>query len=336
MTSPAAATPTAVSSIVGVVGYGVTGSRVGAQLARQRLRIAVFDPTVYVKRVGVVNVHQSADLAATDVIALCQPGGHAELAADYLAEGVCVVSTSADVADVRAMLELDDLARRHEATLIIGAGMSPGLSGLLANYLAGQLHVAEEFHVATHGTAGPACATQHHHALGETALGWHDGAWIERPGGSGRELDWFPEPIGARDCYRASLVDPIIMHRLFSDALRISARVSGTRRDRLTARLPMLVPPHADGDLGAVRVEVRGASATGARNTLIAGASGPTGDLAAAVATAAVEACLSDTLQPGAYVVGEAALDPAGMLRRVVELGVVLQEFTGVARATTW
>ena len=69
----------------------------------------------------------------------------------------------------------------HGATLIVGAAMSPGLTGLLADHLWRQLHVAEEIHVATHGTAGPACAARHHDALGETAIGWHDGAWIERP-----------------------------------------------------------------------------------------------------------------------------------------------------------
>jgi hypothetical protein len=35
-------------------------------------------------------------------------------------------------------------------------------------------------------------------------------------------------------------------------------------------------------------------------------------------------------------VVGEAALDPSSMLRRAVDRGVQLQEFTGVARSSTW
>jgi hypothetical protein len=212
--------------------------------------------------------------------------------------------------------------------------MSPGLSGLLINHLWRQLHVAEEIHVATHGTAGPACAARHHEALGETALGWHDGMWIERPGGSGRELNWFPEPIGARDCYRAALPDPFLIQRMFPTVSRISARVSGTRRDRLTARLPMLTPPHAAGDIGAVRVEVRGAAQDGSRLTVIAGASGPTGDLAAAVMSACVEACLGGSIEPGVHLVGGQTLDTPSLLRRSVELGVMLQEFTGVPRSS--
>lgn len=322
-------------AIIGLVGCGVTGRRVLAHLDQLGVRVAVYDPAAGALSPSVVRVATAADLAVTDVVALCQPHPHAELAADYLAAGVSVVSVSADMQDVRELLDLDSVARRHGAALVVGAAMSPGLSGLLADHLWRQLAVAEEIHVATHGTAGPACAAQHHDALGDTALGWHDGDWIERPGGSGRELDWFPEPIGAKDCYRAALPDPMLLHRLFPSASRISARVSGTRRDRLTARLPMLTPPHPAGDIGAVRVEVRGAAADGARVTVIAGASGHTADLAAAVVAASVQQCLAGA-EPGLHLVGSTTFDPPGLLRRIVDLGVHLEEFTGVARATAW
>ena len=335
-TAPVMSSSGDAAPIVGLVGYGVTGRRVATHLSRRRTRIAVFDPLITGAPRRTVVVGQAADLSVTDVVVLCQPHPHAQLAAEYVNAGVSVVSMSADVNDVRVLIDLDDVARRSGVALIVGAAMSPGLSALLADHLSRQLHGAEEIHVATHGTAGPACAAQHHEALGETAIGWHDGTWIERPGGSGRELNWFPEPIGARDCYRAALADPILLHRTFPQASRISARVSGTRRDRLTARLPMLTPPHAAGDLGAVRVEVRGAAPDGGRLTVIAGASGPTGDLAGAVATACVESCLAGTLGPGVHLVGSPALDPPAMLRRVVDLGVRLQEFTGVARASSW
>ncbi|MEP7046111.1 MAG: hypothetical protein ABI949_05500 [Ilumatobacteraceae bacterium] len=324
------------SPIVGVVGNGVTGRRLTTLLLRQGMNVAIFDPSATGVPRGAVELGHATDLAVTDVIALCHPHPHADLAAEFLGRGVSVVSMSADIGDVRVLLDLDDLARRSGAALVVGAAMSPGLSGLLVGHLWRQLHVAEEIHVATHGTAGPACAMQHHDALGETAIGWHDGGWIERPGGSGRELNWFPEPIGARDCYRAALPDPLLLHRIFPGASRISARASGTRRDRLTARFPMLTPPHAAGDVGAVRVEVRGAASDGARVTVIAGASGPTSDLAAAVTAACVEACITEDVAAGVHVVGGSTLDSPGLLRRAVELGVELQEFTGVARSSAW
>ena len=34
--------------------------------------------------------------------------------------------------------------------------------------------------------------------FGGRALDWRDGGWAQRPGGSGRELCWFPDPVGGR------------------------------------------------------------------------------------------------------------------------------------------
>ena len=131
--------------------------------------------------------------------------------------------------------------------------MSPGLSGLLARHLSSRLHRVDELHVAMHGAAGPACARVHHRSLSGRSPGYIDGEWKEFHGGSGRELCWFPEPVGAVDCYRAESPLPILLHRAFPEAQRISSRRSATRRDRLTARLPMLRPPHAEGGVGALR-----------------------------------------------------------------------------------
>jgi hypothetical protein len=162
-------------------------------------------------------------------------------------------------------------------------------------------------------------------ALGTTALGWHDGQWIEPAGGSGRDLVWFPEPVESNDCYRAALGDPLLLHRSFPDASRISARVSATRRDRLTARLPMLTPPHASGDLGAVRVEARGAAADGSRVTVIAG-----------VAACTAAQVVRRGLAAGVHAPGDVTLDRLDLLHEATGIGVQVQEFTGLGRATSW
>jgi len=334
------------TSIIGVVGGGVTGARVIGLLAGRGVRVAVFDTlrsaaSAAARPVGGVVVNRVEDLMVCDLVVLCQPAPHAELASRFLREGTPVVSISDDLDDLRVMLGLADVTRRGEVPLVIGAGMAPGLSGLLARYLAAQLYVVDELHVATHGTAGPACARQHHHALGTTALGWHDGEWIEPPGGSGRDLVWFPEPIKANDCYRGALGDPLLLHRAFPDVSRISARVSATRRDRLTARLPMLTPPHPEGDLGAVRVEARGSAADGSRVTVIAGAASNTARLAAAVAAVtAVQVVLAgragNGLEPGVHTPGDLALEPLDLLHHATAAGVQVQEYTGLSRATSW
>jgi hypothetical protein len=325
-----------IGSIVGVAGCGVTGGRVVSNLAGAGRRVAVYDPVQTTVPSGAVRVDDAVDLAVCDVVVLAHPAPHEQLAQRFLKSGASVVSISDDIDDVRALLDLRADAEENDAVLVVGCGVSPGLSGLLARYLAGQLHTLDELHVAIHGTAGPECARQHHRALGDTALGWHDNEWIEPPGGSGRDLVWFPEPIAAHDCYRAALADPLLLQRAFPTAARISARVSATRRDRLTARLPMLLPPHATGDPGAVRVEARGADARGGRQTVMAGASAPTAELAAAVAVAVALTLVDHRPVAGVYGTADAALEPLELLRLATDFGVRVQEFTGVARATSW
>lgn len=327
--------------IAGIHGCGVTGQATGRVLRSIGVRQAWFDAAVgaaerATRRFGGVVLDDVADLAVVDVVVVASPPAHAAVVRSFIAEGRDVVSVSDDLADVRELLHLDEFAKHHGVRLVVGAGLAPGLSGVLARHLVGLLDVADEIHIATHGTAGPACARQHHDALGDTSMGWHDGEWVERPGGSGRELCWFPEPVGPADCYRAALADPVLLHRAFPGVERISSRVSATRRDRLTARLPMLSPPHAEGDRGAVRVEVRGAGADGARVTHVVGAVGRAGDLAGTVAALYAQACIQRRLGPGVTVAGERPDLDRWMLSAIADAGVMMQEYTGVARASSW
>jgi hypothetical protein len=327
--------------IIGIVGAGVTGTACGRVLQAEGVRIAWLDTEAgaaarAASRVGGLAVHAIDEIAAADVAVLCSPGPHATLAADLLIHGVHVVSVNDDTDDVAELLSLDGVAATCATTLVVGAALAPGLSGLLARHLGEQLTVVDEIHVAMHGTGGRACARQHHRALGARSLGWRDGDWIEQAGGTGRELNWFPEPIGAVDCYRAAVADPLLLHEAFPTAGRISARVSATRRDRLTARLPMLAPPRRHGDVGGIRVEVRGASGAGARITHVAGASGRAGDIAGKVAATSALAAAFGRMSSGVQVLGADAAIAHWMLPRIVTHGVTLLEFTGVPRATAW
>ena len=303
-----------------------TVSIIGSGVVAERLRRIASDPH---RLVG-------ADPAATRraqiaVLATAEP--HVTRAAELLADGIHVVSTSGSVDDVRALLDLDDAARDSGVALVVGAAVSPGLSGLLARRLAGHLASCQELHVALHGTSGPSCARAHHDALGGWAVGWHDDHWIERPAGSGRELCWFPEPVGARDCYRGAMPDPVLLHRSFPDVERISARVSATRRDRFTARLPMLSPPHREGGIGALRVEARGRDADGARVTLIMGIAELIGTAAAAVASAFVDHLAASPALAGVVTSSDGDLPTQQLLNTAARGGVRLQSFTGLVSA---
>jgi hypothetical protein len=306
---------------VAVIGRGVVGGRIIQ-------RLALVTPDVHV--IDLDPRRGRIDPARYSVAVLAQPGPHVDLATELLNRGVPVVSVGEGLDDTRALLDLDDLARAAGVPLVVGAGMSPGLTGLLARHLADQLTGCDEIHIAVHGTAGPSCARQHHRALSGQAVGLHDGEWIRRPAGSGRELCWFPEPVGAYDCYRAELASPIVLHHVFPEVTRLSERMSANRRDRFTARLPMLRPPHVEGGVGAVRVEVRGSDENGGRRTLVVGIAELVGTAAAATATAFAGAAVRDELDAGVVCAGDQRLDTAGLLRTIGHLGVRLQEFTGV------
>lgn len=301
-----------------VVGNGIVGRRIDRVLGTYR-------PSYHDPRHGSVPATRPGDVAV-----LAHPVEHAPLARILGRRGTSVVTVGDQLDDIRELLELGDEFADSGATLVIGAGMSPGLSGLLARHLGNQLAHVDEIHVAVHGTAGPACARDHHNSLRRRSYGWHDGEWVVHVGGSGRELCWFPEPVGAMDCYRAQIAEPLLLHRAFPTATRLSGRRAATRRDRLTARLPMLRPPHGEGGIGAVRVEVRGRDQLGGRQCLIGGLAELVGTAAGATAAAFATMVLEHRFAPGEVLASDAALPTHDVMRRVETFGVRLQEFTGV------
>jgi hypothetical protein len=249
------------------------------------------------------------------------------VAKEFLGKGVSIVSTSDDIADCLNLLSLSELATENKATLIIGAASSPGMSGLLVRNLSKAFDSIDEVHIALHGTGGPACARQHHRALSGQSIGWHDGEWLRRPAGSGRELCWFPEPVGAYDCYRGELPDPLLIKRAFPELVRVTARVSATRRDRVFARLPMLIPPRAEGGMGGLRVEVRGTK-NGERVVDVVGVAERVGQVAGVVSGCVARSIsVSEISQPGAFVLGESSLPNEALLSRVMVSGVQAHSF---------
>ena len=320
---------------VAVVGLGVVGARVARQLTSSSIPVLVHDrradlQNVTARALKAGEIDSAIDLhpGETSVVVLATPSRQGTLTRRLVERGLNVVCTSDDVEDVRDLLELDGVARANNVSIVVGAAASPGLSGLLVAELASRVDVIDEIHVGVHGTGGPACARQHHRALAGDAPGWHDGEWISRPGGSGRELLWFPEPIGGRDCYRAELADPLTLQRAFPSASRISARMSATRRDRLTARLPMMSPPHAEGGIGGVRVEIRG-SRGGERRTEVAGTAERTGIISGAMASAAAVSALSSVLPVGVVVLGAPGVPNGAILDDVIKRGITIFEYVG-------
>ena len=324
--------------MIGIIGAGITGARLVEQLAGSA-PLAILDRNPE-RAARLAAVHRSTshpitsvrrnDLFGCEVVVVACAPPHANLTKALVEGGSHVVSMSDDLTDVVAMLNRSRETAARRRTMVVGAAASPGLTSLLVRQVAGSFDSIDEVHVAVHGTGGPNCARQHHRALSGEALGWHDGEWLRRPGGSGRELCWFPEPVGPYDCYRSAMADPIVLRRAYPQLQRISARTSATRRDRLTARLPMLAPPNAEGGMGAVRIEVRGHRGT-AREVVVAGVAERLAQIAAVVAasTARQLAAAPESFVPGGQVLGEPVVPNEAILAGAVHAGLRIHRFVG-------
>ena len=254
-----------------------------------------------------------------------------------LAESSHVVTPVDEPDLLRRTMAMDDRARQNGCAVALGAAMAPGLSCVLARYLCGDggssylggFDVVEELHVASAGTGGPTCARRHHTALAAISVDWQEGSWRRRPGGAGRELVWFPGPVGGADCYRAHLADPMLLAPAFPSARRITARIEATRRDRLTSPLPMLRKPHPEGLTGAVRVEMRGFVGAEAVTRIVGSAGRPAVIAAAVSAVAARWAAQGRLARTGVAGLAEMVDDPAGFARELGDYGVTISGFVG-------
>jgi Oxidoreductase family, NAD-binding Rossmann fold len=263
-----------------VSGVGAVGARAARHLvADAAVEAVLIDEPDRKRQAAVVRslggraeAVDDADPTLADLVLLASPPPrHVAAARRAVAAGRHVVSVADSVAAVEDLLDLHAEARERKVTVAVGAGFGPGLSCVLARHAAGEFDTVDEIHVAHQGTGGPACARQHHSALRGVGFDWRDHTWRRRPPGSGRELCFFPDPIGGADCYRAALPDALLLVPAFPGVARVTARLAATRRDRLTAGLPMLRPPHAEGRIGGLRVEVRGRRGS-TRDTLVLGA----------------------------------------------------------------
>lgn len=327
---------------VAVLGIGAVGARAARQLAssEQVTKLTLAD-VVPGRADGAVR--SIADLGRTAAAAsvegwaegaqvgvLASPAGdHRRQAERLLEQGAHVVSTSDDVDEVVALLDLDAEARARGLSVVIGAGFAPGLTDVLAAHAASTFDSVEEVHVAKVGTAGPSCARSHHQALTGEALDWRNGAWQRRRAGSGRELCWFPDPVGGQDCYRGVLPDAHLLLGAFPGADRITARMGATRRDRLTSGLPMLRKPHPEGTIGAVRVELRGRRGQALEVSVLGSMDRPGVAAGCIAAVAALRAGEGDVRRLGAAGLAE-LVEPVPFLTELARRGVRAAAFDGV------
>jgi hypothetical protein len=256
------------------------------------------------------------------------PQQQAELASQAVSVGDDVIAVTDDAATLESLLELDGPAASRGVRVVAGVGMSPGLSCLMASYGAEQFDVLDEVHVARVGTGGAMCRAERRRALRQGGREWRGGGWQRTRPGAGRELVWFPDPLGARDCYLVGTGEPVLLHRRSPELRRAVVRMAMSRRERLCVGLPSLLPASLvellqgggdrHGGIGGVRVELRGSRGS-SRQTVVLGAI----DLPS-MATGAIVAEVAERLDleaPGARGLGEWS-DPGEVLSGLRDRGV--------------
>lgn len=204
-------------------------------------------------------------------------GGPAERAVfeRALEAGVPAAGCADEDDTIRSVLDLDDAAREAGVTLAAGCGLAPGLSDVLARHAADAVESVDEIHVARAGSAGPACRSAILRAGRGSVSEWRDGAWARHRAGSGRQLVWFPSPVGGLDCHRAGSGEAALLLDAFPTLRRATMRIASplgpgrhTPGMRLLGHIPVVSASltggastrrkDPEGDWGAVWVEVRG------------------------------------------------------------------------------
>ena len=322
-----------------VIGAGAVGTKVAQQLLSSNSVDKIILRDTSPEKLGIASktlgnrvevehfpFSQNMD---TDLVIVASPRGtqlEAVKKAVSLRRPTVVVSDG--LSETVSILSLEKEAFEFGVPVVVGTGFAPGLSCVLTAYGKTLLEKTEEIHVSKMGTGGPACALVHHRALSRMSFGWREDKWDKRLGGSGRELLWFPEPVGPQDCYHAALSDPILLHNAFPEVSRISAKMAATRRDRFTAFFPMLSPPHDEGGVGAIRVELRGSN-NGVQENIVLGVSEHPALAAASVTALTSEYILKQKINLNHMSTLALIVEPSEFLSELTKRSIAVEIFEG-------
>jgi hypothetical protein len=333
-----------------LVGAGAVGGRAVRQLAEtegvERVLVADRSATraqavqhAVGDRVAVIEWSPAQPIpSGVAVVASALPAGHDRAVAERaLDAGVPFACATDDTVTARRLLDLDDAAAEAGVAIAVGCGLAPGVADVLARHAADALDTVDEVSVARFGAAGPACVLQLHASSTGDASEWRDGTWTTCKAGSGRQLVWFPDPVGSADCFRIASAQPVLLVDALPTITRASCRTAARRRDRLGAWLPAARRPTGEGGYGAVWVEVRGRRGV-AREVVVYGVVDRMAIAAGtvlAVTTAALAGAPGLSVQvtaTGAH--GLAALvEPVPFLAELARRGVRVAVYEGTAAA---
>jgi len=324
-----------------VVGVGAVGTRAARQLIDtpgiSRVLLADRDIAQLREVAEILGPDAQAidflpgDPLPTDVgvVATALPAGlDHDVVAAAIGANVPVASSEDEHDAIDQLRALVPNAIAAGTTIVLGCGLAPGLSDVLARHAADMFDAIDEIRVARTGWAGPASVATVRHERRIAARTWHDGGWREEHP-HGDNLVWFPEPIGARDC-RPVTAGTALLVDAFPTVPRLSVQLGEPpRRTRFRRRFG------DEGEWGACRVEVWGRR-SGTFDTVVYGVVERTA-VAAGTVLAVVAARLAGALEPlvsNPGIHGLAALtEPVPLLSELAQRGVRAAAFEGVSIA---
>jgi hypothetical protein len=269
-----------------------------------------------------------------DAVAAALPSAIVVAGAERALTARVPFAATADDADViETVLGLDEAARRAGLVMAPCCGLAPGLADVLARHAADALDAVDEIHVARAGSAGPASTAALRRALRDPVLEWCDGEWREERHPN-RELVWFPDPIGARECAPVTAGAALLV-RAFPAVHRVTTRLA----EPLDRRFTWPGRRGLDEGWGSTRVEVWGWRGR-TRESMVYGVIDRTA-IAAGTVLALTTARLAGAAPglaarsgPPVGVHGLAALvEPVPFLAELARRGVKAAVFEGVAVA---
>src|SRR3546814_12507307 len=97
-----------------------------------------------------------------------------------MAQGRPVVSCADGLDDVQALLDLGPEAAERGVPVVVGAGVSPGYTCLLARHAASWFDEIDEIHTDRRGTGGQDCARPHPGPHNAPPVAWAPRRWPRR------------------------------------------------------------------------------------------------------------------------------------------------------------
>lgn len=178
-----------------------------------------------------------AHARAADVVVSCAGPGYLTEAPSIracIAAGSSYLSLNDDQFEAAFAAELGDAAQKARATIVPGAGVSPGLSDLLAASAVSDLDNTQEIEislaVSSSDDSGEASALHLLAALSRPAHHLSEGRHLEDTSGKVARLVYFPEPVGWVETFRIGHPQVLTLHRAFPNVASLGFRLGVTER----------------------------------------------------------------------------------------------------------